>query len=275
MTFADRKKVLTKVETYIQGQLRSQDAINELRSLGPRGYDWNPRVNEGIAILLPRLVEIAPVLVEECLKPFNSPIELRNYLQHELFDKAVARIADKDAQEARSYKALLEKCRELGTKSCGTVPNLESQQISAEVKRFLLSKQGLDGLIRETGGSIYPDLVLAGLDYSFLPFQKRDIPVSGPCLKNPKSPIPSNVPDGCEIKTNQGRRIKVDAHGAHPGLHIGITWDFREDRIAIYDLWIAYIRVKDYSISDGRVDVTTKKRSFRHDPFISLLRGEK
>jgi hypothetical protein len=83
------------------------------------------------------------------------------------------------------------------------------------------------------------------------------------------------VPDGCEIKTNQGTRIKVDAHGAHPGLHLGITWGFREDEIAIYDIWIAYIRVKDYSISDGRVDVTTKKRSFGHDPFISLLRGEK
>jgi hypothetical protein len=275
MTFDDRKKVLTKVETYILGQLGSQDAIDELKSLGPRGYDWNPRVNEAVAILLPKLVEIAPVLVEECLKPFNSPIELRKYLNHELFDKTVTRIADKDAQEAKDYRALLDKCRDLGLRSCCAIPNLESQQISAEVKRFLLSKQGLNGLIRETGGSIYPDLVLAGFDYSFLSFQKRDIPISGPCLKNPRSPFPSNAPDGCEIKTNQGTRIKVDAHGAHPGLHLGITWGFREDKIVFYDIWIAYIRVKDYLISNGRVDVTTKKRSFGHNPFISLLRGEK
>jgi hypothetical protein len=275
MTFGDRKSVLNKVEAHIRGQIRSQDAINELKTLGPKGHDWNPSVNEAVAILLPKLVEIAPILVKECLKPFNSSIELRNFLHNELFDKAITRIAEKDTQEARSYKALLDKCRELGLKSCGAVLNLESQQISAEVKRYFLSKQGLDGIIRETGGSIYPDLVLAGFDYSFLPFQKRDIPISGPCLKNPKSPIPSNVPDGCEIKTNQGTRIKVDAHGAHPGLHLGITWGFREDEIAIYDIWIAYIRVKDYSISDGRVDVTTKKRSFGHDPFISLLRGEK
>ncbi len=275
MLVVDRKRILEKVQAYIQNQLRSPDAVNELKTLGPRGYDWNPRVNEAAAIFLPKLVEIGPILFEECLKPFNSPIELRDYLHNELFDKAITRIAEKDSREARTYKTLLDKCRELGIQSCGTIPNLESQQISAEVKRFLLSGQGLNGLIQETGGSIYPDLILVGRDYSFLSFQNRRTPISGPCLKNPKSPIPSNVPDGCEIKTNQGTRIKVDAHGAHPGLHLGITWDFNDNKVIIHDVWIAYIREKDYSISDGRVDVTTKKRSFGHDPFISLLRGEK
>jgi len=275
MTQEDQKKVLTKVEAHIHGQLSSQDAVNELKTLGPKGYDWNPRVRKAISIFLPKLVEIAPALFEECLKTFNSAIELRSYLNNKLFDKAYTRIAEENAKEARGYKVLLDKCRELGQVSCGVVPNLESQQISAEVKRFLLSKQGLDGLIRENGGSMYPDLLLTEFDYSFLPFQSQDKPVSGPCLKNKASPIPSNVPDGCEIKTNQSPRIKVDAHGAHPGLHLGITWGIVDDKVAISDIWIAYIRVKDYSISDGRVDVTTKKRSFGHDPFISILRGDK
>jgi hypothetical protein len=275
MTQEDRKKVLTKVEAHVFGQLNSQDAVNELKTLGPKGYDWNPCVRKAISIFLPKLVEIAPALFEECLKTFNSAIELRSYLNNKLFDKAYTRIAEENAKEAQGYKVLLDKCRELGQVSCGVVPNLESQQISAEVKRFLLSKQGLDGLIRENGGSMYPDLLLTEFDYSFLPFQSQDKPVSGPCLKNKPSPIPSNVPDGCEIKTNQSPRIKVDAHGAHPGLHLGITWGIVDDRVAISDIWIAYIRVKDYSISDGRVDVTTKKRSFGHDPFISILRGDK
>lgn len=275
MTPVDRRKVLEKVTAHINEQLNSEEAISELRSLGPTGYDWNPRVREAVSVFLPQLVKVAPNIIDECLLPFNSSIEIRDSLCDGIFDKAYIRFAERDAKEALSYKVLLEKCRELGRQASRAVANIESQQISAEVKRFLLSERGVGSIVKETGGSIYPDLILAGSDYSFLPFQKRDKPISGPCRKNPRDPVPSNVPDGCEIKTNQSTKIKVDAHGAHPGLHLGITWGMVDNKVKIHDIWLAYIRIKDYSISDGNVDVTTKKRSFGHDPFISLIRGDK
>jgi len=96
-------------------------------------------------------------------------------------------------------------------------------------------------------------------------------PVEGPCLRGKKTPRPSNVPDGCEIKTNKGTRVGVDAHGAHPGLHLGITWDNSMYGVEINGVWLAYVRICDHRESGRNVKVTTVKYSFGHGLFTSLL----
>ena len=124
-------------------------------------------------------------------------------------------------------------------------------------------------VVKLHGNSIYPDLILLNHTYDFLPTQSRGNPIEGPCLRGKR---PSNVPDGCEIKTNRGSRIRVDAHGAHPGLHLGITWDLQNGEVAINGVWAAYIRIADHRESGRNVKVTTVKYSFGHDLFVSLLK---
>ena len=69
------------------------------------------------------------------------------------------------------------------------------------------------------------------------------------------------MPDGCEIKTNQGRRIRVDAHGAHPGLHLGVTWKFQEGEVVINGVWVAYVRIADHRESGRNVKVESTPKS--------------
>ena len=273
MTLNRRKEVLSDVVKHLSSQYQTPAAREELATLGPPEFDWNDRVAQAVDTLVPRLVEVSPALIEACAQAFNSPVDLAKHLSSDLPDRAIGEVAKLDRYLASGTRKWLEQCRELGELSARAIPNIESQQLSAQVERFLLSDDGVGDLVRANGKSIYPDLIRREADYSFLPFQSRSKPNHGPCLKNRKQPKPSNVPDGCEIKTNRSPKIKVDAHGAHPGLHLGITWEQRDVRVHILDVWIAYIRVCDYTISDGRVDVTTKKRSFGHRHFVSLTRG--
>jgi hypothetical protein len=171
----------------------------------------------------------------------------------------------KHREDVRSWYL---KLRDTSRLAFGEVGHLQSQQISSAIQRFIISPSGLGDLVKPSGNSIYPDLVLRSRDYSGLPRQTRNSPVDGPCLRGSN---PSNVPDGCEIKTNQGNRIRVDAHGAHPGLHLGVTWDFHDQAVVITGVWLAYVRIADYRESGRNVDVTTVKYSFGHDLFSPLL----
>jgi len=140
--------------------------------------------------------------------------------------------------------------------------------VSAEIQRLIISPDGLGDIVRTNGSSIYPDLLIIKHDYSKLQKQNRQSPIEGPCLRGAN---PSNIPDGCEIKTNQGNRIRVDAHGAHAGLHLGITWDMVDNQIKITGVWLGFIKSADHRESGRNVKITTVKYSFGHDLFISLL----
>ena len=118
------------------------------------------------------------------------------------------------------------------------------------------------------GNSIYPDLVLCGYGYSSLPRQSRKKPIDGPSLRGTR---PSNVPDGCEIKTNRGTKIRPGVHGAHPGLHLGVTWDLEDGAVVVNGVWVGYVRVADHRESGRNVKVTTVEFSFGHDLSMSLL----
>ena len=268
-----RADVLNVVHNHVFSVLDERDTIRELERYGPDGFDWNERVRRAASILLPVLVDISPALAEESVSPFNAAAELLSHLENDVAREAFAAMKQRVSGSPDTIEQWIKRAQGLARLAGQAVPNVESQQVSAEARRFLLSDRGLGNLVTDNGNSIYPDLLLSDFDYSFLPFQSRSDPIHGPCLRNPDAPRPSNVPDGCEIKTNKSKRLRVDAHGAHPGLHLGITWGLEGSLVGVHDVWIAYIRESDYSISDGRVDVTTKKRSFGHTPFISLLRG--
>jgi hypothetical protein len=63
----------------------------------------------------------------------------------------------------------------------------------------------------------------------------------------------------------------VDAHGAHPGFHLAVTWEFRDDTVTITGVWVAYVRIADHREAGRNVDVTTVKYSFGHGLFASVL----
>jgi hypothetical protein len=153
------------------------------------------------------------------------------------------------------------------------VANLQSQEVSRELQN-VLSDEGLFKQLDliKTPGSIYPDLIFSDYDYSMLPKSSKTKKIEGPNLK--PNGAPSNVPDGCELKTNEGFRIHVDAHAPHPGLHLAVTWSRGSDgRIRMGDIWMAYIRKCDYTHGKRNVEATTVKYSFGHAPFVSLTRG--
>lgn len=245
---------------HIHSQFNDKTVQQELRDMSDAKFDWNARVTTTMAAVLPRLPALALDLSIEIPRLLNSPIHTINKLQAGSASHPELRIGtlgawyDDVCQSATASKALVE--------------NLESQQISNAIQRFLLLPTSIGDIFKSNGPSIYPDLLLKSHDYSNLPIQNRINPIDGPCLRGGNA---SNVPDGMEIKTNRGARIKVDAHGAHPGLHFGVTWDFDSVGVVIKGVWVAYIGAKDYHHSNRNVSSTTVKCSFGHDLFASLM----
>lgn len=247
-------------EKHIWAQFRDQIAQNELQALGPSGVDWKARTEETLELLLPRLADVATAIWEQIPRRLNAGVSLIEHVQMGL----PLFTAETPPELAAWHREL----RDHAAQATPLVEQMESQQVSAEIQRLLTSEEVLGKIMGPNGGSIYPDLLIRNRDYSMLPPQSKGSPVDGPCLRHGK---PSNVPDGCEIKTNRGTRVKVDAHGAHAGLHVGITWVLRESKIAITGVWGGYIRIADHRESGRNVLVTTVKYSFGHDRFFSLL----
>lgn len=254
--------VLKRVKDHIYGQFESDTAQRELASMGPEVVDWNARTLAAIESILPRLPQLAEQLVENVPRRLSSPNKVLQLLK--AGETFVRQLADTKPEVTSWYEQLLRAAVE----AKDLVGHLESQQVSAEIQRFIISEQGLGDIVFSNGNSIYPDLVLKSHDYEMLSKQSRKAPIDGPCLRGKR---PSNVPDGCEIKTNRGKRIKVDAHGAHAGLHLGVTWDFEDDDVVITGVWAGYVREGDHRESGRNVNVTTVKYSFGHDLFVTLL----
>lgn len=259
---ANEKQRLKKIEAHIFSQFRDATAQSELKKLSPKNVDWVQRTEHTISTLLPRLPKLAETLVLNVPANLNSSFKVLEQIKHG--EEHLADALKRDPKVASWYKGLLVHAE----KAKLNIGNLESQQVSAEIQRLIISPEGLGDLVRTNGNSIYPDLIMIDHDYSGLPKQNRTNPIEGPCLRGAS---PSNIPDGCEIKTNQGRRIRVDAHGAHSGLHLGVTWELAGDQVVVTGVWLAYVRFADHRESGRNVKVTTVKYSFGHDLFISLL----
>lgn len=253
---------MAQFEDLLWSQFIDSEAQAELQSLSPSGFDWINRTKQTLETLIPRLQAIAVRLVEEVPSKLNSIQDLLDYIDsgngHNLEG-----LSD-------DYVKWRQKLISHAGKASSIIEQIESQQVSAEIQRQLVSEEALGDIMYPNGNSIYPDLIMKAYDYAGLPAQSRKKAVIGPCLQG-KEKRPSNVPDGCEIKTNRGRRIRVDAHAPHPGLHLGVTWEISNKRIEINGVWAAYIRLADHTEAKRNSDTTTVKYSFGHNRFVSLL----
>src|SRR5262249_47784095 len=91
--------------------------------------------------------------------------------------------------------------------------------------------------LAQNNRSTYPDLFPQAANYSSLPKRTRGL-AEGPALRGGR---PTSVPDGIEIKSNRGRRIRVDCHHDHQGLHLALTFDYDGTRWRVYDVYLAYL----------------------------------
>jgi len=253
---------MANFEEHLWAQFRDEVAQGELQALSPADYDWVDRTSKTLETLIPRLGDIAANLKNEVPSKLNSIQELLDHIalgsQHEV------------ESLGKEYVEWREKLVLHAGRASSIIEQIESQQVSAEIQRQLVLPSMLGDIMYPNGNSIYPDLVMKSYDYSRLPVQSRKKAVIGPCLQG-KQKRPSNVPDGCEIKTNRASRIRVDAHAPHPGLHLGITWGLSNKRIDINGVWAAYIRLADHKEASRNSETTTVKYSFGHDRFVSLL----
>jgi len=251
---------MNNILNHLLNQLHSPDNKNDLLFLSKQhNCDWEKRAEQTINYIVPRLKNISEGMVMEIPKKLNASGILNRKL-------------DEGANKFNHLPeviAFIESIREHATAFTEITEDYESQQISASVQKYISNKLSDD--LYSNSKSSHPDFVLKNLDYSHLPYQKKKNPVVGPCLKKTTN-SPSNIPDGLELKSTKGSKIKVDAHSLHVGLHLGITWNFTNiSEIEINGVWLAYITYQDYKKSSENVITTSPKYSFGHDPFISLI----
>lgn len=254
----DKDALLERIQTHILKQFNNPIAQQELIQISS-DVNWAERTKQNLELLLPKLPELAQIIKTNVPKNLNSSI---------LLLEQIKKGQDNFPKENESLYKWFTELSLLAENSKDAISNIESQQVSAEIQRLIASPLGLGSNYRANGKSIYPDLVNLSLDYAMLSKQSRKNPIDGPCLRGVN---PSNVPDGCEIKTNQGKKVRVDAHSAHAGLHLAVTWDFVNGQVEINGVWLAYVRFCDYKESERNVEATTVKYSFGHDLFVSLI----
>ena len=249
------------IQKYLLAQFENAEAQSELKSINSKGFDWIKRTRNTIvraSSLLPKIGSAIKINLE---LEFNAGSLLKaEYAKGEPLVKSI----EHKSSGLRNWYDATSKVVATVRESHG----VDSQQVSAGVQAILLGEKHFGSTFVINGGSTYPDLLWADTAYEGLPVQSRANLVDGPCLRGKK---PSNVPDGLEIKTNRGKRIKVDAHGAHQGLHLGVTWDIVDNLFCVTGVWIAYVRVADHRESGRNVKVTTVKYSFGHSLFMSIL----
>lgn len=252
------------VREFIFHQFEDASTQNELKDYCNRtNVDWVSRTKRTIDEFLPTAFSLADHIVELVPKRLNSP-----FMIEEVFESRRQLLLNDPQMKAwaKTMSEYISINREL-------VGVLESQQVSAEIQRQVQLFGSNSVKMLNNGNSIYPDFIYRDRDYSTLPLQDRRKTVHGPCIQGKKVPRPSNVPDGIELKTNRGRRMRIDAHAPHIGLHLGFTWDYGEEdgRLAINGAWLAFIAEKDHKESARNSKTTTVKYSFGQDKFISLL----
>ncbi|MEP7336820.1 MAG: hypothetical protein ABI977_03680 [Acidobacteriota bacterium] len=220
---------------------------------------WKPRVEKVARQFIPRLVEIAPKLKQDVALVLNSPhiiretwARVKNHLE-----------AGKIPAEIKKSISVIERelefeARLLSVITGETVSNLISDFLCREFPD-----------LKKNNRSTYPDLYFASFDYSKLPFRKRGNAM-GPALRGSN---PTSVPDGIEIKSQRGRRIRVDCHHDHQGLHLVMTFNKENEVWSASDVYVAYLAKSDYARATRNTTATTEKFSFSHATFISAISG--
>ena len=257
---------IQRITKHLMGQFKDAEAQAELKNMKPDGINWVKTTEQTLKLLIPKIPSVSVHLKREVPKRLNAAFHVSNLAKHgkAIIEGLPANAFAKVSELKRWINELEDSARTAAT----LVNNIDSQHVSAEVQRQILASECFGNFATINGKSLYPDIFISAKDYSALPTHTKEKKVDGPCLREAN---PSNVPDGCELKCNEGTRVKVDAHAPHAGLHLGVTWDLVDGLIEINGVWVAYVRIKDCRECKRNVMATTVKYSFRHNLFISAL----
>ncbi len=245
-----------KVRAHVFSQIEN-DAI-ALSELAP-AIGWRQRVEQAADDFLPQLIAFAPALMQEVAAILNSPNRIRESWQT-IRRSLVGTIASEEIQQA--VRTLDDELRH----ESNLLTVITGETVSGLLTDFLC--RGI-ATLRKNKRSTYPDLYFAGFDYSRLPQRRRGQAI-GPARKGD---APSSVPDGIEIKSQRGQRIRVDCHHPHQGLHLVMTFDQQQEDWVVFDVLVAYLTKADYRRATRNTTATTEKFSFSHAPFISVITG--
>lgn len=249
-------KLKNKVLSHILAQIERDTA--SLSALEPK-LKWKQRIETGVKLFVPGLIELAPKLRQEVELTLNSPHNARATWSKIKEHLRQGRIPKEIEQHISLLDAELGLEARLLTVITGeTVSNLISDFICHEFPD-----------LHKNNRSTYPDLYFASFDYSHLPRRQSGNAI-GPALRREH---PTSVPDGIEIKSQRGKRIRVDCHHDHQGLHLAMTFDQAGERWRAYDVYLAYLSKSDYRRATRNTTATTEKFSFSHAPFISVISG--
>ncbi len=229
-------------------------AKSELDAYAPVGFGWYKRAVGSVKMLVPWLVEEAPMLrtyVEEVL---NSPALLRSaWMQLKSLLESPAEVARMD---------------ELFDREAVLLKFVAGDTVSVVVTGHLLARFP-GGALAGNSKSDYPDVFIRTLDYSNLPVRNRQDREIGAAIRG-KIRNPVRVPDGLEIKTSRNG-ASIDCHYPHVGLHLMLSFVTTGERVVVDDVLVAFLRRDDYRIASRKTEATTVKASFGRSTFISLL----
>lgn len=222
-----------------------------LLALEPR-VGWPERVRATAKSYVPVIVASAADLMRHVESSLNSPAQVR-----EIWERVKKVVGDEELAAAMDSA--------LGREQA-LFSVITGETVSSLIADFLCGRLGE---LAKNDRSTYPDLYSRTADYSALPRRTRGL-AEGPALRGGR---PTSVPDGIEIKSNRGLRIRVDCHHDHQGLHLALTFDRDGARWRVHDVYLAYLSKADYTRAARNTTATTDKFSFGHAPFISATTG--
>lgn len=225
---------------------------NELDGLTPN-IGWYERTRHTAETFIPGVVRVAKPLLRHVETSLNSPAIARS-----IWGKVRASL--KDQKLIAAMDDALEREQLLLSLITGdTVSKLIADFLCGEFPD-----------LAQNNRSTYPDLYSWSADYSKLPRRVRGL-AKGPALRGAR---PTSIPDGIEIKSNRGTRIRVDSHHDHQGLHLALTFGQEGQQWSAHDVYLGYLTKADYRRAERNTTATTEKFSFGHAPFISVTTGE-
>lgn len=174
-----------------------------LSRLEPR-LGWPERVRETAETYVPHVVETAGDLMRHVESSLNSP--------------AVVRAVWERVKEQLDDARLVAEMEDALGREQTLLSVITGETVSKLIADFLCGRYRE---LEQNTRSTYPDLYPLTADYSRLPRRTRGL-AEGPALRGGR---PTSVPDGIEIKSNRGPRIRVDCHHDHQGLHLALTFD--------------------------------------------------
>jgi hypothetical protein len=207
-------KRTARVLRYILRQTeRDQDGLLKLEP----HIGWLERVRATAETYVPRIVESASDLMGHVESSLNSPLVVR-----EIWERVKQRVKDKrlvaEMDDALAREQML-------------LSVITGETVSKLIADFLCGRYQE---LAQNNRSTYPDLYLQAAHYSRVPRRTRGL-AEGPALRGGR---PTSVPDGIEIKSNRGPRIRVDCHHDHQGLHLALTFEQAGNRLKVHDVYL-------------------------------------